>query len=94
MERKKKNQKAKPRMCLNMNITPGRSAPLLHAIFCALPLEEASKVSGIRILSCIKHQFWSFFIISLPKEKKSQKPNQQTNQQTEMMELFKCVITF
>lgn len=69
-------------MCLNTNITPGRSAPSLRTVFSALPLEEASKVSGIHILSCIKDQFWSFFIISLLKEKKNNnKTNKQTNKQ-------------
>lgn len=74
-------KKPKPKMCLNTNITPGRSAPSLRTVFSALPLEEASKVSGIHILSCIKDQFWSFFIISLLKEKKiTTKPtNKPTN---------------
>lgn len=84
-------KKAKPKMCLNMNITPGRSASPLQPVFSALLLEEASKVSGIHNLCCIKHQFWSFFTISLLKGEKKSKP---TNKPTEMMELFKCIITF
>lgn len=90
--RREKKKIPKPEMCLNTNITPGRSAPSLHSLLSALPLEEASKVSGIHILSYIKHQFRVFFHNFSPKWKK--KTKQQTNQQAEMMELFKCIITF